>query len=205
MSHRLVTNGDILEFIEAGGYNDFRFWLDDGWNACVTENWQGPLYWRYYDGQWFEITVNGLQPINKSEPVSHVSFFEADAYARWNEARLPTEAEWEVASQDVVESPGNFLEHGRMHPQATDSTQLTQMLGDVWEHTLSAYLPYPGYQPLSGALGEYNGKFMNGQRVLRGGCAVTPARHIRNTYRNFFYPQKRWPMTGFRLARSLTG
>src|SRR5690606_30140947 len=165
--------------------------------------WQAPLYWEQRDGQWMQHTLHGLRPVALDEPVCHVSYYEADAYARYAGARLPTEYEWEqCAAQAPLE--GNFVESGALHPRAPASgVGVQQLYGDVWEWTVSAYTPYPGYQPASGALGEYNGKFMCGQQVLRGGSCVTPASHIRPTYRNFFPPDARWQFSGIRLARDL--
>ncbi len=206
LQNRLVTNAEFLAFIEDGGYRDFRFWLSDGWKKVQAENWEAPLYWRKIDGKWYEWTLSGLQPLNPAAPVCHVSYFEADAYAQWMGKRLPTEAEWEVAARlsDLNSAEGNFMDSGLLHPrplQQTDAgNKLHQMLGDVWEWTGSAYLPYPGYRRIEGPLGEYNGKFMVNQMVLRGGSCATPADHIRITYRNFFQPDKRWQFMGFRLA-----
>ncbi|PJF39680.1 MAG: ergothioneine biosynthesis protein EgtB [Chloroflexi bacterium] len=204
LQNRLVTNGEFLEFIEAGGYHDFRFWLSDGWDVVQAEGWEHPQYWIQQDGEWFIMTLNGLQPLNPHEPVVHVSHYEADAYASWAGKRLPTEAEWEHAAvtSGVTADEGNFLDDGCYHPTVAKDTgkPLLQMLGDVWEWTNSGYLPYPGYKQNEGALGEYNGKFMNNQMVLRGGSVATPRNHIRITYRNFFQSDKRWQFKGFRLA-----
>jgi len=206
--NRLITNGEFLAFVEDGGYQDFRFWLSDGWERVQSEKWSAPLFWRKMDGKWYEWTLSGLQPLNPAAPVCHVSYFEADAYAQWAGKRLPTEAEWEVAARlsDPNPAEGNFMDsrilHPRPLPQAAAGNELRQMLGDVWEWTGSAYLPYPGYRRIEGPLGEYNGKFMVNQMVLRGGSCATPADHIRITYRNFFQPDKRWQFMGFRLADS---
>jgi ergothioneine biosynthesis protein EgtB len=204
LSNRLITNGEYLAFMEAGGYSRPEFWLSLGWTTVNEQRWQAPLYWVQRDGSWWNFTLSGFRPVNESEPVTHVSYFEADAYANWDGARLPTEFEWEhAASARPVE--GNFVETQRFHPApAANSTHnggLLQMFGDVWEWTRSAYLPYPGYRAGPGALGEYNGKFMCNQMVLRGGSCVTSRDHIRPTYRNFFQPEKRWQFTGIRLAR----
>jgi ergothioneine biosynthesis protein EgtB len=202
LASRLVTNGDYLAFMEAGGYERPEFWLADGWEACSGQRWQAPLYWERQQQSWWLMTLAGMQPVNEAEPVCHVSFFEADAFARWAGARLPTEAEWEVAAASQTMA-GNFLESGLLQPVVAPPSDapIRQLLGDVWEWTMSAYLPYPGYRPLPGALGEYNGKFMCNQMVLRGGSCVTPAAHIRPSYRNFFPPKTRWQFTGIRLAK----
>jgi ergothioneine biosynthesis protein EgtB len=202
LASRLVTNGEYQRFIEDGGYSKPELWLSMGWVTVLQEQWQAPLYWIKQDGKWLNHTLSGLRQVEDHEPVCHVSYFEADAYARWAGARLPSEFEWEVASQSVPQQ-GNFVEGGRYHPAsiATDCDGLSQMFGDVWQWTRSAYLPYPGYQPPTGALGEYNGKFMCNQFVLRGGSCATPRTHIRPTYRNFFPPDARWQFQGFRLAR----
>jgi ergothioneine biosynthesis protein EgtB len=204
LGSRLVTNGEYKRFIEDGGYRRADLWLSMGWANVQQEGWAAPLYWIEQDGQWLNHTLFGLRPVNDDEPVCHVSYFEADAYARWAGARLPSEFEWEVASQSAP-IEGNFVESGRHHPTplSDDREGLRQMFGDVWEWTRSAYLAYPGYQPTAGALGEYNGKFMCNQFVLRGGSCATPGSHIRRTYRNFFPPDARWQFQGFRLARDL--
>lgn len=197
---RLVTNGEYLEFIEAGGYQKPEYWLAEGWTIVQQQQWQAPLYWEKNHDEWLIMTLAGLQPLKDSEPVCHVSFFEADAFARWVGKRLPTEAEWEVAATQV-QIKGNFLEQGYFHPTvALGMTRPDQIFGDVWEWTQSAYLPYPGFKATSGAIGEYNGKFMSSQMVLRGGSCVTPSHHIRPTYRNFFPPHVRWQFSGIRLA-----
>jgi ergothioneine biosynthesis protein EgtB len=197
---RLVTNEEYLEFIEAGGYSNPEYWLSEGWSTVQTQQWQAPLYWEKIDGTWWIMTLGGMQPLQKDEPVCHVSFYEADAYARFCGKRLPTEAEWEIATAQVP-IRGNFLETEKLHPTAAlGMTRPDQVFGDVWEWTQSAYLPYPGYLPEAGAIGEYNGKFMCNQMVLRGGSCVTPIIHIRSTYRNFFPPSVRWQFTGIRLA-----
>jgi len=201
---RLVTNGEFLEFIEAGGYEQFEHWLSDGWDWVNQLQQHTPVYWYQEDGKWFEYTLNGLQPLVLSAPVTHVSYYEADAFARWKGYRLPTEQEWEVACTrlyPVIPEEGNFVERAAFHPQPKTEDDDYQMLGHVWEWTGSAYLPYPNYPRFEGALGEYNGKFMVNQMVLRGGSCATPYSHMRHTYRNFFQPEKRWQFTGFRLAR----
>lgn len=200
LASRPVTNGEYLEFMVAGGYETPDYWLADGWYTLRQQGWRAPLYWENRDGRWWSMTLVGMGPVLEQEPVCHVSFYEADAYARWAGKRLPTEAEWELAAADQSLT-GNFYESGHLHPQPAQSNgPLQQLFGDVWEWTQSPYGPYPGYRPLAGVLGEYNGKFMNSQMVLRGGSCATPAAHIRATYRNFFYPGDRWQFTGFRLA-----
>lgn len=200
LASRPVTNGEFLAFIEAGGYGAPALWLADGWARVRTAGWSAPLYWERIDGQWWQYTLGGLRPLDVDAPVCHVSFFEAAAYAAWAGCRLPTEAEWEVAAADCAVA-GNLRAAGYLQPVvAPAGAGLRQLYGDVWEHTASAYLPYPGYRAAAGALGEYNGKFMCGQMVLRGGSCVTPEHHVRATYRNFFYPHERWQFQGFRLA-----
>ncbi len=229
LAQRPVTAGEFARFIEAGGYQRPELWLSDGWASVVERGWRHPIYWRRADGtdqthrpgetdaasrvweNWCEFTLGGVMPIDEAAPVCHLSFYEADAYATWAGARLPTEAEWEVAASRV-DAHGNFVESGALHPRvpsmnnnaAADPPERTlpsQMFGDVWEWTASPYVGYPGYSAREGALGEYNGKFMSGQMVLRGGSCVTPASHIRRTYRNFFPPHARWQFSGLRLAR----
>jgi len=200
IADRLVTNGEYLEFVESGGYRNPVLWLSQGWQTACERSWQAPLYWEKTAGEWWMMTLCGMRPVDPLEPLCHVSYFEADAYARWAGKRLPTEAEWEIAARDDPVR-GNFLDSGRLHPAPADgSAAPAQFFGDVWEWTQSSYSPYPGYQPAAGALGEYNGKFMCGQYVLRGGSCATPAGHVRPTYRNFFYPADRWQFTGLRLA-----
>jgi ergothioneine biosynthesis protein EgtB len=204
LASRPVTNAEFLAFIHAGGYEQPEFWLSMGWATVQQEGWRAPIYWQEHDGAWWDYTLSGLRPLDSAEPVSHISYFEADAYARWADARLPTEAEWEVASASVP-IEGNFAEAGRYHPAAAEAGQgdvgLAQMFGDVWEWTQSSYSPYPGFRTAPGALGEYNGKFMCNQYVLRGGSCATSQAHIRPTYRNFFPPEARWQFTGLRLAQ----
>lgn len=201
---RLVTNGEYLEFMQAGGYEQFEYWLSEGWEWAKQLEIKAPLYWFEQDGAWHQYTLGGMQVLDPDLPVTHVSYFEADAYARWRGLRLPTEAEWEVACQQLytqIPTDSNWLESEIGHPTAQQGPQDYQMLGQVWEWTGSAYLPYPNYPRLKGALGEYNGKFMVNQMVLRGGSCATPVSHIRPTYRNFFQTDKRWQFTGIRLAR----
>ncbi|MCH7973153.1 MAG: ergothioneine biosynthesis protein EgtB [Bacteroidetes bacterium] len=204
LATRLVTNQEYIEFIEAGAYKKQELWLSDGWATLEAENWVAPLYWKKIDGKWWHFTLTGLKEVFPYEPVSHVSYYEAEAYSRWADGRLPTEAEWEVAA-DNIEIEGNFVDDRYFHPityNNSNGIKLSQIYGDVWEWTQSAYLPYPGYKPLPGALGEYNGKFMSGQMVLRGGSCATYSNHIRKTYRNFFPPHSRWQFMGIRLARN---
>jgi ergothioneine biosynthesis protein EgtB len=202
LASRLVTNGEYLEFIEDGGYERPEFWLSDGWNAVQQSGWRAPLYWQRRDNEWLSYTLAGLRKLNLNEPVCHVSFYEADAFARRAGARLPTEMEWEFAASSLP-LKGNFVESRLLHPTiaADNAAAPAQMFGDVWEWTQSSYSPYPGYQAPAGALGEYNGKFMCNQIVLRGGSCVTPESHLRATYRNYFPPPARWQFNGIRLAR----
>jgi ergothioneine biosynthesis protein EgtB len=201
-ANRLVTNREFREFVDDGGYLNSALWLADGWNWLHAEKVDRPLYWHADKDN--EFTLSGMQGLDPDAPVCHVSFYEADAYARWAGARLPTEAEWEVVADRLVE--GNFVENGLLHPQplADDAAPgIQQLFGDVWEWTASSYAPYAGFKPLRGSLGEYNGKFMCNQMVCRGGSCATPVHHIRSTYRNFFYPQDRWQFLGIRLAKDV--
>jgi ergothioneine biosynthesis protein EgtB len=202
---RPVTCGEYIEFMEDVGYDRPEFWLSEGWATVNAEDWCAPMYWLRKDDAWWYYTLSGCCPVRMHEPVCHVSYFEADAYARWADARLPTEAEWEVASADAA-VPGTWADDGVYHPMPSRAagTEPAQFFGDVWEWTQSSYAPYPGYRPAEGAVGEYNGKFMCNQYVLRGGSCATSSTHIRPTYRNFFPAHSRWQFMGFRLARDIT-
>jgi ergothioneine biosynthesis protein EgtB len=209
LASRAVTNGEYLAFMEDNGYARSEFWLSLGWMTVNEQRWQAPLYWTRYDDAWWNFTLSGFRTVNPAEPVTHISYFEADAFANWSGARLPTEFEWEHAAAKI-DIDGNFVENETFHPQPVAASanarsagrkDLNQMFGDIWEWTRSSYSPYPGYRAGPGALGEYNGKFMCNQYVLRGGSCATSRTHIRRTYRNFFQPEKRWQFTGIRLAR----
>ena len=199
-----VSHADFAAFVADGGYCRPELWLSLGWDTVAAQRWTAPLYWERRDGAWTTFTLHGRVPIDPAAPVTHVSFFEADAYARWAGARLPTEFEWEAAAAGTPVE-GNFADDGVLHPRAPSGPAaqgLAQLYGDCWEWTGSAYLPYPGFAPAPGAVGEYNGKFMCNQFVLRGGSCATPGGHVRATYRNFFPPEARWQFSGLRLARS---
>ncbi len=205
LASRLVSCGEYRDFILDGGYETTRLWLSEGWRQVQAEGWRGPLYWRRDGEVQLVFTLEGERPIAEDEPVCHLSYYEADAYARWAGARLPTEEEWEVAAREAP-IEGNLLDADVLHPRPLGqadraSAPIAQLFGDVWEWTGSAYLPYPGFRPFEGAFGEYNGKFMVNQMVLRGGSCLTPRSHLRASYRNFFPPAARWQMSGIRLAR----
>ena len=206
LASRPVTCGEFAEFIAEGGYAQPEFWLSEGWATVQQQGWEAPLYWRGEADAWRIFTLSGEKPLDPAEPVVHVSFYEADAYAKWAGKRLPTEAEWEVAAQGIIDPDlpvaGNLGDSRAHHPGAETARGegLRQMIGDVWEWTASPYTPYPRFRAPAGAIGEYNGKFMSNQMVLRGGAAVTPGGHIRATYRNFFPPSARWAFSGLRLA-----
>jgi ergothioneine biosynthesis protein EgtB len=204
LASRLVTNGEYLDFMDDGGYRRPELWLSLGWAAVQEKGWSEPFYWERRDGRWQLFTLAGMRDVEAAEPVCHLNYFEADAFARWAGARLPTEAEWEVAAAGLP-LEGNFADAPQLHPTpAGPGSGMRQMYGDVWEWTSSAYAAYPGFRTAAGAVGEYNGKFMCNQYVLRGGSCATPAGHIRPTYRNFFPPEATWQFTGVRLARGGT-
>jgi len=200
MAERLVTNSEYRAFIADGGYRRPELWLSEGWDLREAQSWEAPLYWLERDGGWSQFTLEGARALEPDEPVTHVSYYEADAYARWCGARLPTEAEWETVAA-ARESTGNFLENARLHPAPLGAAAGGQFFGDAWEWTGSSYAPYPGFRAPEGAVGEYNGKFMVNQYVLRGGSCATPGTHIRASYRNFFPAAARWQFSGIRLAR----
>ncbi len=200
LADRLVTNADWLGFVEDGGYRNPLLWLADGWAWVGANTVEAPLYWVAGDGGWSRFALDGLRPLDLAEPVCHISYYEAEAYARWARARLPTEGEWESAAAGADPSSGNQLDAaGAVRPDSAND----RLFGNVWQWTGSAYLPYPGFAPAPGAVGEYNGKFMCSQMVLRGGCCATPRGHVRASYRNFYYPHQRWMFSGLRLARDL--
>lgn len=204
IASRPISCGEFLEFINDNGYARPELWLSDGWAAVRAHGWESPAYWERHDGCWMEFTLGGRRPLEMAAPVAHVSYYEADAYARWAGARLPTEAEWEVACPPLADGDGDPFAQPRLQPAAMieDGQWPASVLSDVWEWTQSPYTPYPGFRPATGALGEYNGKFMCNQMVLRGGSCVTPPNHRRATYRNFFPPEARWQFTGLRLAQT---
>jgi ergothioneine biosynthesis protein EgtB len=200
LGDRLICNGEYLAFMADGGYQRPELWLADGWNESSEQGWKAPLYWKQRDGEWFEYSLHGLLPLDPATPVSHISAYEADAYARWAGARLASEFEWEAVAAGHVPG-GQFVEAGQFHPRATTGADDTQLYGCLWQWTSSAYGPYPGYRPAAGTVGEYNGKFMANQLVLRGGSCVSSQSQVRASYRNFFYPPDRWQFTGIRLAQ----
>ena len=206
IANRLITNGEFLDFIEDDGYEEPSLWLSDGWTERNQRQWHAPEYWFQREGQWFEYTLHGAEPLQPELPVCHISYYEADAFARWMKCRLPTEFEWEHAAlstdKEGTNTPikeGTFADLGHYHPRIQDN----MLIGDCWQWTSSSYSPYPGYHPLQGTLGEYNGKFMANQYVLRGGSCATPRGHFRPSYRNFFYSKDRWQFTGIRLVKNI--
>jgi ergothioneine biosynthesis protein EgtB len=207
LADRLVTNGEWLEFMSDGGYRTASLWLSDGWSLVNREQWRSPLYWEEHSAGWRQMSLEGLVAVQPADPVCHISYFEADAFARWAGKRLPTEFEWEIAAAELPVA-GNTLATRALRPLPAPKSEKTgqprQMFGDVWEWTQSAYLPYPNYRPAAGAIGEYNGKFMVSQQVLKGASCATPEGHSRATYRNFFYPHQRWQFVGLRLAAEAT-
>jgi len=200
IASRVVTNAEYLEFVEDGGYRRPELWLSEGWDTVNAQGWNAPLYWEHRDGEWWQFVHRDMKRVNPAEPVCHISYYEADAYARWRRARLPSEQEWEIAAVRMPSS-GTFLEDSIFHPQPAKGQGNQQMFGDVWEWTASPYIAYPGFRPAAGLVGEYNGKFMCNQWVLRGGSCATPRSHIRASYRNFFPAHARWQFSGLRLAR----
>ncbi len=200
LADRFITNGEYRDFVEDGGYNNPALWLSDGWALIQRQSWRHPLYWGRHGDDWTQFTLGGLRRLEPHEPVCHLSFYEADAYARWAGKRLPLEAELEVLLEEQPVT-GNFADSSRLHPAAAGDGG--QWFGDLWAWTASPYTAYPGFRPLAGSIGEYNGKFMSNQMVLRGGSCVTPPGHTRASYRNFFYPNERWAFTGIRLAEDV--
>ena len=203
LAHRLTTNAEYGEFIADGGYRRTDLWLSHGWATVQEFGWKAPLYWESVDGAWQEFTLAGMGPLDAQAPVTHISYYEADAFARWSGMRLPTEAEWEVIAREEPVT-GRCVEAEFFHPRSEGGTGMQQLFGDVWQWTQSPYVAYPGFHPTAGALGEYNGKWMSDQWVLRGASCATPGSHLRLTYRNFFPSDARWQFTGIRLAQDLT-
>lgn len=203
IANRLVTNKEYLEFIEDKGYQSFQFWLAEGWDWINTQGIKAPSYWHFIDGEWYTYNLSGLQRLNWEAPVAHISYYEADAFARWKGYRLPTEFEWEVAAKMLGKMDERQFSEGANFELTIQEGASSHFFGNLWEWTGSAYLPYPNYEAPEGALGEYNGKFMVNQQVLRGGSIATPKNHFRTSYRNFFHPHLRWMFSGFRLAKSL--
>ena len=205
LADRPISNGEWLSFIGDDGYCRPELWLADGWDWVTLNAIEAPLYWQRDGERWQTFGLDGLHPLDPAAPVTHISYYEADAFARWADARLPTEAEWEAAAQGLDAAQGNLLDAaGAVRPRAASAAAgITQMFGDVWEWTASAFSPHPGFRPAAGAIGEYNGKFMSGQQVLKGGSCATPRGHVHASYRNFFHPHQRWQFTGLRLARDL--
>lgn len=210
MADRLITNGEYLTFIKEAGYKKPEHWLADGWTWVQQNALTQPLYWKNIDDQWFEFTLHGLVPLDESKPISHLSAYEADAYARWSDCRLPTEYEWETFATEIAQGSthGQYVDSGYYHPRSNahltnNNNYCKDLLGSLWQWTSSAYGPYPGFTPATGAVGEYNGKFMCNQLVLRGGSCASSRDHIRTSYRNFFYPADRWQFSGLRLAKNI--
>ncbi|MCL4438708.1 MAG: ergothioneine biosynthesis protein EgtB [Candidatus Thermoplasmatota archaeon] len=205
ISSRPVSNAEYVRFIEDGGYERPELWLSDGWAFIKQKSQKLPLYWEKEGDQYLIFKLSGVENLNESEPAVHISYYEADAFARWSGMRLPIEAEWELfATSSRQITKGNFMEENSLHPACIHKDGQPQISGASWEWTSSPYVPYPGYRPYDGSLGEYNGKFMNNQYVLRGGSAVTPERHYRNTYRNFYHPDSSWQFSGIRLAGDIS-
>lgn len=202
LASRTVTNAEYLQFINSGGYQDSQYWLADGWAWIDQNNIQAPLYWVNREEEWMQFSLAGLQPLDANQPVHHLNYFEASAYASWAGKRLPTEFEWEFACESISDTP-DYLDLSCLQPKVATESGLTQMLGNIWEWTSSSYTGYPGFTPFAGDAGEYNGKFMSGQFVLRGGSCVSPEDHIRASYRNFFYPHQSWQFSGIRLAEDV--